>query len=401
MSIIGLINTDDGTNKDLETTLGLFSVATSASPTMFSATTIRGAIAVVPDELPSSPTIGTLAVDSNDENMLKWWDGDEWRSASTTVEVSGGEGVGGGSGIGVGQTIALQQGLDEDFTIAVSGVLVSMTVTGDPLPDGLTLNEATGQITGVPTVFGTYYIDLEATFADATVGTGTVELVIAEAFPVTFTFDETQLQNIPEGVDVNGFELTYTPNPNALPTTWDIQGLSEIGLYLSQYWNDPNSRLIYGQPQNTGTYTVTVNATNWTGTTTKTFDITVFSYNMQVYGTSSYDGVYVPVDTGYYTYDNSNVTMMYGQPSTWSYSVRIYEYEYNSNIKLFFFEPYAAWVIEDTNNFSGLFAPTYVRPMGDSFSSYTLPPESAWFDPNPYSSVTVTYIEPNNNNEYS
>jgi len=397
MAIIGLVDTDTGANKDLETSLGLLSIATSAGPTTFSPTSMRGAIAVVPNSLPSAPTVGTLAIDDEDNNMLKWWDGDVWRSAA--VEISGGGG--GGSGIGVGQIINLQQGLNSDFTIAVSGVLVGMIVTqnSDPLPDGLTLNEAIGRITGVPIVFGTYYVELEATFDDTTVGTGTVELVIEEAFPVTFTFDETSLQNIPEGVDINGFELTYTPDPNALPTTWDIQGLPD-GLYLSQYWNNPNSRLIYGQPQNTGTYTVTINATNWTGTTTKTFDITVFSYNMQVYGTSNYDGVYVPVDTGYYTYDNGNFTMMYGQPSTWSYSVRIYEFEYNSSIKLFFFEPYAAWVIEDTSNIGGLFAPTYVRPMGSSYSSSLLPPEYDWFNPNVYSGVTVTYIEPDNNNGY-
>lgn len=388
MSIIGLVDTDNGSNKDLETTLGLYSIATSGAPPTFSSTTIRGALAVVPAELPMNPTTGTLAIDISAGNMLKWWDGDVWRSAAAAI--SGG----GGSGIGSGQTIALQQGLDEDFTIAVSGVLVSMTVVNNDLPNGLTLNEATGRITGVPTVFGTYYVELEATFDDATVGTGTVELVIAEAFAVTFTFDASSLANIPIG-EYHQFNLTYTPDPNALPITWSVQGLPD-GMYMSYYSGTPGYQLhvIAGDPQTAGTYSVTVEATNWVGTTTQNFDITVSEYNLAVYGTNSYDGTYVAVSDGYYTSSDGGSTIseqLYGQPSMWSYPVRIYENTNNSNLKIFFYDPYASWIITDTEYGVSVSPSLYTRPMGASYESSALPPRYGWYGP---SSMYIDWIAP-------
>jgi hypothetical protein len=391
MALIGLVNNEDGTNKTLEDALGLFSIATSGGPATFEPTIVRGALAVVPAELPSNPTTGTLAVDISAGNMLKWWDGDEWRNCSCSENISGG---GGGSGIGAGQTINLQQGLPANITIATSGPLQSI-VANDPLPQGLVLNESTGQITGTPEVFGNYSVSMTATFTDSTIATDDVGFSIAEAFPITFTFDESVLSCIGEGQFVNSFQLTYTPYPNALPTTWDVQGLPDGMLW---YYSGTGNKdcYIYDSPQSNGPHFVTVSATNWTGTTTKTFTINVFTYDMRVYNTGIYDGLYTPVSTGYYTYSGGNVLDMTGESSSWPHPVRIYEWEFGSNIKLFLFEPYASWVIADTLNFSGLFAPTYVRPMGDSYNNLVLPPEFGWFDPNPNSSVYIEYVEPSN-----
>lgn len=388
MALIGLVNDEDGTNKTLEDALGLFSIATSGGPVTFEPTIVRGALAVVPAELPSNPTIGTLAIDISAGNMLKWWDGGVWRSAA--VATSGG----GGSGIGAGQTIALQQGIDEDFTISVSGILLSMTVVNNDLPNGLTLNEATGRITGVPTVFGTYYVELEATFDDATVGTGTVELVIAEAFAVTFTFDASSLANIPIG-EYHQFNLTYTPDPNALPITWSVQGLPD-GMYMSYYSGTPGYQLhiIGGSPQTAGIYSVIVEATNWVGTTTQNFDITVYEQAIAVYGTNSYDGTYVAVSDGYYTsYDGGSTTYeeLYGQPSSWSYPVRIYANTNNSNLKIFFYDPYASWIITDTEYGVSVSPSLYTRPMGNSYDSPVLPSKNGWYGP---SSVSIDWIAP-------
>jgi len=365
--------------------LGLFSVATSSAPATFEPTSSRGAVAVVPSTLPSSPTTGTLAVDENDSNMLKWWDGDEWISCSSEV-ISGG----GGSGIGAGQTINLQQGLPANVTIASSGVLVSI-VANDTLPTGLVLNESTGQITGTPEVFGNFTVSLTATFSDATVATDDVGFAIAEAFAITFTFDESPLLSIPEGVYVNNFEFTYTPYPNALPTTWDIQGLPD-GMSSWVYGTNNGTCVIYGEPQYEGTYEITVNATNWTGTTTKIFSITVYPYNVEVFGTSTFDGIYAYVDFAYYTYNYSGnyVELVYGSPASWSYPVRYYENQNDTNIKIFFYEPYASWILADTSSFDGT-PPLYVAPMGNSYESAILPPKTNWYNPE---TMYVDWVQP-------
>jgi len=376
MPIIGLVNTDDGSNEDLETTLGLFSVATSASPATFLATASRGALAIVPGVLPSDPTVGTLAIDISGDNMLKWWDGAMWRSASTTVEVSGG----GGSGIGVGQTINLQQGLTANVAIAVSGVLTNMIITSGSLPSGLTLNGATGQITGVPTDFGNFIVGLEATFADSTIGTGDVEIIVAEAFPVTFTFDETPITYIPLGVYVYNFELTYTPYPNALPITWNVTGLPNgMGLYTT---NDNKDAYLYGEPYDYGTFSVTIEATNWTGTTTKTFDITVYEYNLEVHGTSSLDGTYTPVSYGFYTSSDGGSSINVENYD----NRRIYENTMNSSLKIFFYQPFSCWMAADTSSFYSISSPLFTSP-----ESHILPSESNWYGPE---SMYINWVAP-------
>ena len=85
MAIIGLVNDEDGTNKTLEDILGLDSVATSATPATFIPNNNRGGVAISPGPLPSNPTPGTLAVDSEDNNTFKWWSGSVWINAGSPV----------------------------------------------------------------------------------------------------------------------------------------------------------------------------------------------------------------------------------------------------------------------------------------------------------------------------
>jgi hypothetical protein len=392
MSLIGLVDTNTGSNKTLENSLGLMTAATSGQPATFAATVTRGGIAVNAAILPSTPTTGTLAVDISAGNMLKWWDGVQWRSCECEEQISGG----GGSGIGVGQVVNLQQGLYEDFLIAYTGTLVSIVNTS-PLPAGLSLNTSTGRITGTPTVFGNFFVNLTATFTDG-VGNGTIQLNIAQAYVVTF--DPISDMNIYEGEYMNSYDVTYTPYPNALPITWNVTGLPE-----GMYWfvNGSNVVEIYGEPfrnaTNDTTYTVTVSATNWAGTTSVTFNINVNLYKMVVTGTEfgQFNGTYTEIGRGFYTYDyytdsiqQKAIPAFY--PQHFNYPVRIYEKEYDPSYRIFFYEPYNSWVIDDTGSYGGPIpplGPRHVRP-GDPYSNHILPPKSGWF--NPSGGVSISWV---------
>jgi uncharacterized repeat protein (TIGR03803 family) len=77
-----------------------------------------------------------------------------------------------------------------NYTIQTNATPTSYNATG--LPSGLTINTGTGQITGTPTIPGTYYVTLSAVSA---AGTGTAILPLTVAAP-TFTQWETA-HNIP------------------------------------------------------------------------------------------------------------------------------------------------------------------------------------------------------------
>jgi hypothetical protein len=81
MSHIQIVNTNDGIGKSLEENLGISTVATSTESLSFEPTDIRGGIAIKSDSLPTDPTPGTISIDSNDGNTLKWWNGTIWKSA--------------------------------------------------------------------------------------------------------------------------------------------------------------------------------------------------------------------------------------------------------------------------------------------------------------------------------
>lgn len=81
MTHIGLVDTVNGNNKNLEESLGISTVVNGNVPPSFSPTVKRGAIAISPGPLPTNPTTGTIAIDINDNNTLKWWNGSDWMIA--------------------------------------------------------------------------------------------------------------------------------------------------------------------------------------------------------------------------------------------------------------------------------------------------------------------------------
>ena len=149
--------------------------------------------------------------------------------------------------------------------VNASGSPTGFAATG--LPPGLTLNTATGQITGTLTTAGTYPVTVSATNA-----TGTASAVIT--YVVTpVTVGPPVIPSLAEsltafaGVPISTVSLSATNSP----TAYAAGGLPS-GLALN-----PASGQITGTPTTPGTYTVNLSATNAAGTGTAVWTVIVNS----------------------------------------------------------------------------------------------------------------------------
>jgi hypothetical protein len=188
-------------------------------------------------------------------------------------------------------------GVAFSYQITATGNPTSFNATG--LPSGLTVNTATGLISGTPAA-GTdagspYSVTISATNSGGT-GSATLTLTITPAVPV-ITSASTATGNV--GVAFS-YQITATSNP----TSFGATGLPP-GLTLE---TKPNKLgLIDGTPTTAGIYPVTISATNAGGTGTATLVITIgpftaagtvnmpFSYQIPASGTpASYNATGLP-----------------------------------------------------------------------------------------------------------
>ncbi len=172
-----------------------------------------------------------------------------------TVTVSGGVSAPVVSSAGtatatVGQTFS--------YTITASNSPTSFGATG--LPAGLTINTATGVISGTPTASGTATVTISATNAAGT-GSKTLTLTVNAAVPVV-TSAGSATATVGQG-------FTYSITASNVPTSYGATGLPS-GLTVNT-----GTGVISGTPTAAGTATVTIRAINSAGTGTKTLTITV------------------------------------------------------------------------------------------------------------------------------
>jgi hypothetical protein len=153
------------------------------------------------------------------------------------------------------QTPALDDALDRPAT--------SWSATG--LPDGLSLDVNTGNITGTPTTKGSFTASFTATGIGGTGTATSIAFTIAEGTPI-ITAGQTA-----SGTVGTAFSKTFslTDSANRPVTNWSATGLPE-GLSLN-----PATGAITGTPQDVGSATVTLTATGPGGTATKSATISI------------------------------------------------------------------------------------------------------------------------------
>ncbi len=165
------------------------------------------------------------------------------------------------------------------YQITASGNPTSFGAAG--LPDGLSINTATGAITGTPTAAGTSNVTISATNAG---GTGSAMLVLTVASSVS----PPVITSAGSTNGTVGTAFTYQITASNNPTSYTATGLP-AGLT-----NNPSTGLISGTPTVAGTSLVNLSASNSGGTGSAMLVLTV---NPGSGGGASSSGVLAGWDT--------------------------------------------------------------------------------------------------------
>jgi hypothetical protein len=131
------------------------------------------------------------------------------------------------------------------------------SLSSGTLPTGLSLNGATGAITGTPTTAGTFTFTITATDANGCTGSRLYEINIASPGCPVITLSPTTL---PPGTALFPYSQQITASGGTAPYVFSIAaGALPPGLFLS------TSGLISGAPQQPGLFSVTIRATDANG----------------------------------------------------------------------------------------------------------------------------------------
>ncbi len=143
-----------------------------------------------------------------------------------------------------------QTGAAYSATLAGTGGLAPYSWTATGLPDGLTLDSASGAITGTPTAVGTATVDVTITDAAGATANQTLSLDV-EPPPLTIT-----TSSLPGGKVDTAYSATLAGSGGTPPYQWSASGLP-AGLTLN-----PSTGAISGTPTVATTATVDVTLTD-------------------------------------------------------------------------------------------------------------------------------------------
>ena len=142
---------------------------------------------------------------------------------------------------------------------------ITWSINSGALPDGLTLNAETGEISGIPTIVNIFSFSVKASNRNGE-DTGDFQIeIIPEALPPSIT-----TVSLPDGISGTAYFQTLTAT-GSTPITWSIEsGALPTGLSINS-----NTGVISGIPNVANDFYFTVMATNSVGSDTKDFQITI------------------------------------------------------------------------------------------------------------------------------
>jgi Bacterial Ig-like domain (group 3)/Putative Ig domain len=159
-----------------------------------------------------------------------------------------------------GDSTTFTEGTAGDFMVTATGTPTPTITETGTLPKGVTFNESTDQLSGTPTREGVYHISFEAANGVGSNASQSFTLTV-DAAPLITSPDNATFTD--DAADT--FTVTATGTPAPTITKWGTlpEGVSFANGVFS------------GTPTQTGTFQITLTATNIIGSSTQQFTLTV------------------------------------------------------------------------------------------------------------------------------
>ena len=152
------------------------------------------------------------------------------------------------------------------------------TITDGGLPPGLTIDGATGTISGTPTLNGTFTVTIEVTDANDKTSSETYQFVVASP-------PEIVTSSLPDAIQDNGYSSELIGTGGVGPYVWTLTGATPVTIAGGQLTGgglpvgislSTSTGLLSGVATVTGSYPITVELTDVNGATvTKDLTLTV------------------------------------------------------------------------------------------------------------------------------